>query len=683
MLMRLVSIPLGLSEGKEEEKKDQRSQKYHIGWQTLVLFVLPLTICISVSDASYFHPVQVKGQTSHEVLPLHLSTDTMFAYDPQMTVSENSNIFIVWTGAPTMGSADTNIYFSRSIDHGKTFTPPVILSTFGNPMTGPILSPGIQQEGRIATSGSNVYIIWSDYSAGPAQIVFVKSVDNGTTFTPPAPLGTVFAAAGETRLSASMNNVYVAWIGSADDVHAGSILSRSSNDFGASFGKTTSVSGPGVASMPELAAAIGKDSVYITWFNTTIREDGTVLNNDILFSKSSDAGHNFSKPKNLSQTPNQFSVRPQLYVVTASENHSNGTINKRSSSLISGPLSTTSLGLSDNSSENIKSSNLSETSEESAAGNYRDTENEDRVYLAWLESGAGGNVDIGNIFFSMSLDGGTTFTAPMKLSNNTQSSIRPDTDPRIVASADGKNVFVVWSHAESAGTEEEVVKAAGVEDPVTHSTNIIAPHNGTFNGNTITNSYLQNSEIYNDGGEHSLSRFQKVGVIINDADKVIDDMEISTQTSGGGSSSSNRNLSSEIFMAASNDGGRNFGKAFVISDSLDFSVDPSVMILPDSMSDVLTMWTDNSTSNLGIFNIFLKTYMANNFMSENANVGQTNQLRTPGSVIRPQMAAVQADDTDTTLGSQNERNVNRYNIIITWTEYESGSYGIFLSRVNL
>ena len=678
--MRLVFISLGLSDGREEEKKDQRSQKYHIGWQTLVLFVLPLTICITVSDASYFHPVQVKGQTSHEVLPLHLSTDTMFAYDPQMTVSENSNIFIVWTGAPTMGSADTNIYFSRSIDHGKTFTPPVILSTFGNPETGPILSPGIQQEARIATSGSNVYIIWSDYSAGPAQIVFVKSVDNGTTFTPPVPLGTVFAAAGETRLSASINNVYVAWIGSADDVHAGSILSRSSNDFGASFGKTTSVSGPGVASMPELAAATGKDSVYITWFNTTIREDGTVLNNDILFSKSSDAGHNFSKPKNLSQTPNQFSVRPQLYVVTASENHSNGTNNKGSSSLISAPLST-SLGLSDNSSENTISSNLSETLEETVAGNYMDTENEDRVYLAWLESGAGGNVDIGNIFFSMSLDGGTTFTAPMKLSNNTQSPIQPDTDPRIVASTDGKNVFVVWSHAESAGTEEEVVNAAGVEDPVTHSTNIVAPHNETFN--TITNSYLQNSEIYNDDGEQSLSRFQKVGIIINDADKVIDDMEISTQTSSGVGSDSNRNLSSEIFMAASNDGGRNFGKAFVISDSVDFSVDPSVMILPDSMSDVLTMWTDNSTSNLGIFNIFLKTYMANNFMSQNTNVGQTNQLRTPGSVILPQMAAIQADDTDTTLGSQNERIANRYSIIITWTEYESGSYGIFLSRVNL
>ena len=97
--------------------------------------------------------------------------------------------------------------------------------------------------------------------------------------------------------------------------------------------------------------------------------------------------------------------------------------------------------------------------------------------------------------------------------------------------------------------------------------------------------HLQNSEIYNDDGEQSLSRFQKVGVIINDADKVIDDMEISTREVVVLVVSSNRNLSSEIFMAASNDGGRNFGKAFVISDSVDFSVDPSVMILPDSMSD--------------------------------------------------------------------------------------------------
>ena len=34
---------------------------------------------------------------------------------------------------------------------------------------------------------------------------------------------------------------------------------------------------------------------------------------------------------------------------------------------------------------------------------------------------------------------------------------------------------------------------------------IVAPYNETFNSNTITNSYLQNSEIYNDDGESSSS----------------------------------------------------------------------------------------------------------------------------------------------------------------------------------
>ena len=47
--------------------------------------------------------------------------------------------------------------------------------------------------------------------------------------------------------------------------------------------------------------------------------------------------------------------------------------------------------------------------------------------------------------------------------------------------------------------------------------------------------------------------------------------------------------------------------------------------------------------------------MANNPMSENIDDGQANILRTPGSVIRPQMAAIQAGDADTTLGPQNER----------------------------
>ena len=643
MLMDLLSVLHALSDVKEPEKWRQRNHKYNRRRQFLILFVTLLTFYVLVGGYCHVNPLLVKGQIYYEVSPLHLSTNTVLSYDPQMTVSSNKDIFIVWTGAVSAGSGDTNIYYSKSIDGGKTFAPPVILSTLAYPGTGPIVSPGIQQEARIATSGSNVYVIWSDYSSGPAELVFVKSNDNGTSFSSPISLGTVFAAAGETRLSASKNNVYVVWIGSADDVHAGSILSRSSNNFGASFSKTTSVSGPGVASMPEIATASGTESVYITWFNTTIREDGSVFNNDILFSKSPNGGHNYSKPKNLSQSPDQFSVRPHLYVVSAPDN--------------------------------TTSSNFSVSSSKTELDDNGVEKYSDRVYLVWLESGARGNVDIGDIFFSMSLDGGTSFTAPKQLSNNTQGSIQPDTDPQIVASADGKNVYVVWSHIAQAGKEEEIVNTAVTEANDMHYLNIIGQKNEFPNGNISTNNYLQDNETLSPIG------YQRVGVSADQVNEQLGDNMITNAQAG----STNGGQSSRIFMAISQDGGRNFTKPITISESNGFSIDPSIMILPNSTSDVVTMWTDNSTNNLGIFNIYLKSYLPNYSEGGNANDdGQTNVLLTPGSIIQPQMAAIPSGKANDTLGPENERK-DTLSLIIAGVESESGSgyYGIFLTRVSL
>lgn len=651
MLKDLVSVSHALTNIKETEGGQQRNQKYNRRRLFLILSVTLLTFCVLVGGNCLVDPFTVKGQTYHEVSPLHLSPNTVLSYDPQMTVSSNKDIFIVWTGAVSAGSEDTNIYYSKSIDGGKTFTPPVILSTVAYPGTGPIVSPGIQQEARIATSGSNVYVIWSDYSAGPAELVFVRSNDSGSTFSSPISLGTVFAAAGETRLSASKNNVYVAWIGSADDVHAGSILARSSNDFGASFGKITSVSGPGVASMPEIATAPATDSVYITWFNTTIREDGTVINNDILFSKSTNQGHNYSKPKNLSLSPNQFSVRPHLYVVSVPDN--------------------------------ITISNLSEASSKTGPEGKGVEKYKDRVYVVWLESGARRNVDIGDISFSMSIDGGTSFTAPKQLSNNTQSSIQPDTDPQLVASEDGKSVYVLWNHIAQAGQEEEIVNAAVTEAHDVYDLKMIGQKNDFPKGNPSANYYLQNNEAQ--AGVETLSsiRYQRVGFITGQVDEQLDDnMTIDAQAG-----SANGDFSSRIFMAISQDGGRNFAKPITISESNGFSIDPSIMILPNSTSDVVTMWTDNSTNNLGLFNIFLKSYLTNYSLGGNAyDGGETNVLLTPGSILRPQMAALPSSNANDTFGPESEKkDTATLSLIITGIESEPGSgyYGIFLTRVSL
>ena len=124
-------------------------------------------------------------------------------------------------------------------------------------------------------------------------------------------------------------------------------------------------------------------------------------------------------------------------------------------------------------------------------------------------------------------------------------------------------------------------------------------------------------------------------------------------------------------MATSQDGGRNFSKPITISESNGFSIDPSIMILPNSTSDVVTMWTDNRTNNLGIFNIYLKSYLPNYSEGSNANDDdQTKVLLTPGSIMQPQMAAIPSSKANDTLGPENEGN-DTLGLIIAGVETSS------------
>ena len=381
---------------------------------------------------------------------------------------------------------------------------------------------------------------------GQHSLAFVKSSDNGTTFSMPISLGTVFAAAGETRLAASDNGVYAVWIGSADDVNAGSILIRKSYDFGASFGATESISDTGVASMPELTTG-EHNEIYLTWFNTTIREDGTVINNDILFSKSVGAGLNFSEPLNISNSPNEFSVRPKIFVVNSDKPIINNTgIAVSSSSSV--PVNPGILN------ETILNTTMSRTFK----GGTGEHMNNDIVYLVWLESGQSGNIDIANIFFSKSTDGGENFTPPIGLSNNTREVSQIEVDPIITASEDGQ-VFVVWNYPAASLPGNNGVNSASqghVEQPF-----------GTIDSST--NAEARSSEYYGTV-EAPQEREQKY--------------------LGG-------HVNSEIFVTKSTNGGETFGNPLIISNSQGSSIDPSLLLLPDRNesigSNAIVMWLDN------------------------------------------------------------------------------------------
>lgn len=363
---------------------DRGKERNHLMHKTvhdvLWLFAFACILCdMAIFQVLLQEPTMHYGyaQTYNNIV--NLSGPVPFAADSHISIS-GKNIYEVWTaslaGEWTNGGRNSDIFFSKSVDNGVSFSKPIALTNY---------KQGIKQEPRIAVSGKNMYIIWSDYSLGAAEIYFTKSTNNGVTFSMPVALGTSFGAAGETTLSAFGDNVYVLWIGSANGVTAGAVLFKTSSDGGNTFSNTTSISSNGIASKPEMS--ISGNNVYVVWYNSTLT-NSNVTDDQILFTRSTNNGAHFNSPINLSNNPSSFSSRPQV----------------------------------------------------EASGK--------NVYVAWLESGPNHTLNIANTYFARSVDDGATFSTPIRLSNNVAAnnySFNFDT-PKIASSNStyDNNVYVPW-----------------------------------------------------------------------------------------------------------------------------------------------------------------------------------------------------------------------------------------------
>jgi len=126
----------------------------------------------------------------------HINTSAPMEDKPYVVVDNSSyspyknNVYIAWTHFQKYGSrnsADSSqIYFSRSIDSGKTFSTPMRISDTG----GDCLDSSNTVEGAITSVSPDgkVYVVW----AGPKGLVFTESKDGGKTFGPNKVIGFVY-----------------------------------------------------------------------------------------------------------------------------------------------------------------------------------------------------------------------------------------------------------------------------------------------------------------------------------------------------------------------------------------------------------------------------------------------------------------------------------------------------------
>jgi hypothetical protein len=138
-----------------------------------------------------------------------------------------SNVYI----AGHYGHDDvTEIFFMRSINNGLSFSTPVNIN---NNHEASII-------GRLSADGSNVYVLWSDLSLAPLQdreVFFRRSPDNGANFKDIINLSNNAGNSVAFDMKVIGSNLYVAWrdtsgnLGASTDV----LFKRSANN-GESFG---------------------------------------------------------------------------------------------------------------------------------------------------------------------------------------------------------------------------------------------------------------------------------------------------------------------------------------------------------------------------------------------------------------------------------------------------------------
>jgi predicted RNA-binding protein with PIN domain len=191
----------------------------------------------------------------------------------------------------------------------------------------------------------------------------------------------------------------------------------------------------------------------------------------------------------------------------------------------------------------------------------------DNVYMVWQDNIFGNSERNYDILFKLSTDGGSTFSKPINISNNTGLSEHPQ------IAAYGNNVYVVWADDTSI-TDREILFTKSTDGGSTFSKPI------NISNNT--------GDSYN----------QEITVLGNNVYVVWYDYQ---------DSSSGNKSSSSIFFKSSTDGGATFSSIKNLGTNegallLSSSSYPKVATYKNNVYVVWDLYTDNSVDNKNIKN---------------------------------------------------------------------------------
>jgi S1-C subfamily serine protease len=210
--------------------------------------------------------------------PIILSNLKGVSNFPNLAVSGNDTVYVVWSHKNntdfdpwnTENQTQTyDVFFTKSLDRGHTFSKPVNLSN----------NPANSQSPDVAISKmGTVYVVWSDNSIGIYETFFTKSLDRGLEFSKVSVLSSNLARSISPSILAYENSVYVVW---SDNTFGNSeIFFTKSLDDGSTFNRAININeDPGISGVAQISIAPEVGNLYLIW------QDNAAGNSVIYFTK--------------------------------------------------------------------------------------------------------------------------------------------------------------------------------------------------------------------------------------------------------------------------------------------------------------------------------------------------------------------------------------------------------------
>lgn len=237
---------------------------------------------IGGNDETFYSGSSDGGTTWSPVI--NVSNNYGPSYNPAVAVDSGGNVHAVWND---QASGFTQIVYSKSTDGGATWS---AITDISKSSRGTSESPEIAVD-----SANNIYLVWQDDAPANGDIFCSKSADGGATWSAPVNVSNNYGYSGYAAIDLdSSNNLHVVWQDTTPENV--DILYSKSSDGGVTWSSTVDISNDsGSSYLPAIAVDLG-NNIHVVWYGL-VGGDG-----EVFYSKSTDGGATWSAAVNVSKT---------------------------------------------------------------------------------------------------------------------------------------------------------------------------------------------------------------------------------------------------------------------------------------------------------------------------------------------------------------------------------------------